>query len=1103
MSLNCVIGEAIYDKSKYVYNKTIELEEQGKSPIVFVPSQARMTSEEEYMLKTNRSGMLNTDITTLSRYISKVLDNSFSGKEYITDDVKRIYIKKIIDENRLENSMFSKVIDKPSFVDLVISYIDGIKKENIDVASIDKLDVSNNLTKLKLKEITEICNIVNEKISEKYVDSLDMLDIFNKYIVENKDEFKNVEIFFHGYNNFSKKELDVIKSFLSVGLNVTVSLTLPYDFIFLGSCLDNIFEIAYKTYVDLVNISKELSVKFNVLKDLDKQEIPEDVEYLIQNIFGNNYEDRINKGANISLVLEKNQNTEIENIAQDIVGKIRENDKLRFRDFAIYTNNFEEYEFCIKRIFKEYEIAYGFDDSSEVEYSNLTIYILTLLKIADEGLDINKLMLLLKTNLYSISNDDLNYLENYILEFDIKGYNFNFEFKKNNKEGTLGSLVYDLERLNSIREDIVKNINGFVLEIKEKLDIKGKIETIYNHALNSGVIKRYAEEIEVTEENSIKKSDLKKQVVSMLYEIFDNIAMLDENGNMKLGTFIELFEFASKDKTVKTIPMTIDQVEICDINKSRILPKKYIYMIGAYENGLPSLSNEDVMFSDKELDELKEKNIEIKQNSLTRTNMALFNVYMALSNVKEKLIITMSASKITGEPLRPGIIINEIKRILNIPLLGNIANEDNIVFDSHKMTSLVMFRNLLGKIVDIESVDEKQLEYLYSLYMYFIEKDDKYKEILEYSRKDTNLSEETLEALYNGNINSSVSRLETFKKCPFSYYANYILNIKPRKKYSMSILDMGTLMHDVLERFSKWTMERNILWPEIINDDKVANKAKEKVNEIVDRIFDEKYSKYKDSNRYIVLKSGLKRKMYKVISIIASSFNQSEFKPLGYEIEFKNGELYSPIEVNLENGKTMYLVGKIDRVDTAVINDKVYVRIVDYKSSNRTISLKDVKEGLSLQLMTYMSALINNKKNIDNNKEVLPAAINYFSLKTNIKRLDEYESDEDKISRELIKEMKLKGIYLSDVKVLEGLDRKYKDTGSSFIDINSRNINDENKVLDEDKFKKECNEIQDVLKQIGKEIVKGVVKIEPKKCNSRLACEYCDYLPVCRKDIRA
>ena len=218
---------------------------------------------------------------------------------------------------------------------------------------------------------------------------------------------------------------------------------------------------------------------------MEKQENPKDIEYLIKNIFGGNDKVYSGKSENIKLKLKKNQNTEIESIAQDIIGRIREDETLRFRDFAIYTNNFDEYEFCIKRIFNEYEIPFSFDDTSELKFSNLVIYILTLLKIAEDGLDINKLFLLLKTNLFDILNEDLNYLENYILEFGIKGFNLNKEFKKNNKEDAIGCIVYDLEKLNSIRKRVVNSINNFTNQIMQKTDAKGKIEVIYNHIIEN------------------------------------------------------------------------------------------------------------------------------------------------------------------------------------------------------------------------------------------------------------------------------------------------------------------------------------------------------------------------------------------------------------------------------------------------------------------------------------------------------------------------------------------------------------------------------------------------------------------------------------------
>lgn len=1111
MSLNCVVGEATCNKDKYIYTQAARLEASGVCPIIFVPSQARMASEEAYFNITNKSGMMDTNVTTLSRYVSNILGKEDIEKEYISDEEKRIYIKQIINENKDDLVLFKKIADKPSFVDLIISYSDAIKRDNIDITKFEEIDNVSNLTKEKLKEISCICKILDKKLNEKYIDSLDMLDIFNDYIINNTKEFENKEIFFHGYNNFSQKEFDVIKSLVNAGVNVTISLTIPYDLIISGESKDGIFEIVYDTYIKLNKLARTSGTKFNIITDLDNIDNKEDIKFLTENIFSSKYIKYDKSSKNVSLRIEKNLNYEIEQIAQDIVQKTREDSDIRFKDFAIYTSNFEEYEFCVKRIFKNYNIEYSFDDETEVQLSNFSIYILTLLKmLAENRIDISNLFVLLKTGLYDISEEDLSYLENYISEFGIKSYMLNKPFIKNNKEGISYGVEYDLTRLNNIREKIITDFLKLMDGFSMKMNSKEIVEKLYTHIKESQVINRYASEINSTNNISLKHGEFKRQIVQAVYEVFDNIVKACGENLISVDTFKELFEFGIKDKKIKTIPMTIDQVEICDINKTRILPRKYVYIVGAYDRGLPIISEEDIMFSDKELKQLKEKNIELKQDSIVRTNMALFNIYLSLATVIDKLVISMPASKITGEPLRPGIVINEVKRILNIPMLGNITNEDKSNIDFSRMTDNVVFTTLLKNIVKLEELEEnkvekEKLQQLYDIYTYYTKYSDKeeYRDILEYARKDENLSNENLSKLYGEKINSSVSKLETFKKCPFSYYANYILNIKPLKKYNMTIIDMGTLMHDVLENFSKWLLERSYAWQQIINEDDVGKLAREKINNIIEKIFEEKYSKYKESNRYIVLKSSLKKKMFKIITIIAKSFNQSDFKPLGYEIEFKAGGLYSPIEVNLENGKTMYLLGKIDRVDTACINDKVYVRIIDYKSSNRTISLNDIKEGISLQLMTYMSAIINNHENIDKQRECIPASINYFSLKSNIKKISEYEADMEEINKQLIKEMKLKGIYLSDVKVLESLDRKYKDTNHSFLDINSRNIKDENKVISEERFKEECLNIKEILKDIGREITNGVTKINPKKCNGKIPCEYCEYLTICRKDIRA
>mgnify|MGYP002509277696 CR=1 FL=1 len=53
-----------------------------------------------------------------------------------------------------------------------------------------------------------------------------------------------------------------------------------------------------------------------------------------------------------------------------------------------------------------------------------------------------------------------------------------------------------------------------------------------------------------------------------------------------------------------------------------------------------------------------------------------------------------------------------------------------------------------------------------------------------------------------------------------------------------------------------------------------------------EKIFEESYSKFLTSPKYVALKKKIKNSMRKTIYAIADSFNHSEFRPLGYEVSF-------------------------------------------------------------------------------------------------------------------------------------------------------------------------------------------------------------------------
>ena len=68
------------------------------------------------------------------------------------------------------------------------------------------------------------------------------------------------------------------------------------------------------------------------------------------------------------------------------------------------------------------------------------------------GYKVSDILDILKLGLVNILPEDISYLENYILEFDITRYGLKKEFYLNNEK--YDDIVYDLERLNHIREKI-------------------------------------------------------------------------------------------------------------------------------------------------------------------------------------------------------------------------------------------------------------------------------------------------------------------------------------------------------------------------------------------------------------------------------------------------------------------------------------------------------------------------------------------------------------------------------------------------------------------------------------------------------------------------
>ena len=333
------------------------------------------------------------------------------------------------------------------------------------------------------------------------------------------------------------------------------------------------------------------------------------------------------------------------------------------------------------------------------------------------------------------------------------------------------------------------------------------------------------------------------------------------------------------------------------------------------------------------------------------------------------------------------------------------------------------------------------------------------------------IKKENIDKLYGNTLNTSISRLEKYRSCPFSYYLQYGLKLKEKEQLKIKSFNTGSFMHETIDEFFDYVKQKNLNLSELEEDE---------ILKIVSKIIDEDLNLEKNrifttTARYKVLVRRLKRIVSKALKYIIETIIYSDFNIDGTEIEFGKKGKYKPIVLELDEGKKIEITGKIDRIDTANSEDGKYLRIIDYKSSAKNIDLNEVYAGLQIQLLTYTDAICKQE-------DIMPAGIFYFSLLEQMVKAEKKITDEE-IEDMIRKNFKMKGLIIADVKIIKMNDNTLKSGSSKLVPAaltSSGSINEKwtNGVKSEE-FKILQEYIYKTIKDISKEILSGNIDLKP------------------------
>lgn len=204
----------------------------------------------------------------------------------------------------------------------------------------------------------------------------------------------------------------------------------------------------------------------------------------------------------------------------------------------------------------------------------------------------------------------------------------------------------------------------------------------------------------------------------------------------------------------------------------------------------------------------------------------------------------------------------------------------------------------------------------------------------------------------------SITELELYISCPVRFYFSRILGLQSERLLydGLDALERGNIIHEILANFYislKQKTGRTKFPKEEIEENRIL------MEKIVENAFLSRAEIFKRFHPAILgsEKRFIQRWMNHFIEIEANFFEDSIFQPQFFELIFGNGSK-RPLEIS-DDGNTIKVGGRIDRIDISKEENVSYSRVIDYKTGkNPTYS--EIEKGTVLQIPLYIKAVKEN-----------------------------------------------------------------------------------------------------------------------------------------------
>ncbi|MEA4902093.1 helicase-exonuclease AddAB subunit AddB [Desulfitobacterium sp.] len=1160
-----IFGRAGTGKSTYCLERIItEIQRDpfGNPLVLLVPEQATHQMEMRLAQTPELGGILRAQVLSFRRLGWRIFSETGGGQRKIIGEMgKRMLLRRLLLQYKPQLQIFARSATRPGMADLLAQLIREFKIYRVTPEDLLSIQDSNSVLKRKLKEIALLYDQFNQTLGNDILDPDDELEIVAAKVPSSPSLQKST-VWIDGFKGFTPQELYVIEYLLKTVQDVI--LTLPLDPAILQRqeeayheegifrAGEELFSGPWRTYQSLIRIARETAVPILDPVFLEKPyrfRNPElcflEKHYFMyptlsySDSYSDKEEDQIDqKKQGIRLFSAVNRREEVHGVARELRRLARE-EGLRWSNMAVVTRDLSAYQETIQHVFKAYDLPFFLDSKRPILHHPLLELLMSVLEVVQKDWAYEPLFRALKTGFFPISQDSIDSLENYCLAYGIRGeawtsgkqWHYQSRWRAGDQAAQL-QLEKDQEmQINDTRQKVLNSLQAFVEaassvialspEDLKRISVRTVTEALYNLLVQLNVpatLELWAEE--ARDAGNLAEARLQEQIWDAVIEVFDEMITGLGEELLELQEYAIILASGLENLKLGLIPPGLDQILVGSLDRSRNPELRILFLLGANEGILPARPVCDGVLDSEEREQLEALGITLAPKGRAQLYEEQFFVYTGLTQARDRLYVSYPLTDEEGKALTVSPVVTRLRTLfpdLHEQYLGN--SEDDLEQISHPQPLLPLYAAQLLHVRQHQVILP-----MWQAVRKWYQNASEYQwqvKLLEAGVSAENhegkVPKRLARRLYGKRLLASVSRLEEFARCPFAHYSKYGLKLKERTIYQLASPDMGQFFHAVLRDFAEKVRSENLDWGTMTKEE-----SWDLVSELAEVIAPRLQNEILLSNaRYRYLKHKLKRTVHHAVRVLGEHARQGSFVPIQLEVPFGPGKALPGIEVSLQNENSLLLQGQIDRVDAAVLEGKVYLRIMDYKSRQPHVSLDHIFYGLDLQLLAYLDAALQGAEILldttssehaffEDSQEsqefadlkVSPAGFLYFPVVEPQLNSNTLLSAEE-VEAKRITAVKVKGFLLADRQVLEAMDKTLSTGQSDLLGIKLTKTMEFRKnanILTQDQFSLLREHLHAYLRKSGEEIMSGNIAISPYRQGKENACQYCEFKPVCHFD---